>query len=165
MRNLFPTRGLLRSESPNDYARLWFILFQSELIFSSSFWMIPHRSEQNSHSILIRLMAQIHSEWYRHIPRSVQMISCHYASSFNESVAHEKGLDSEWFENRFRIYTESFPSRMCPKLQSGKERSVKWKWKMFIFSRLCWNDHISCVQCERESAYFESMLSAHAHTF
>ena len=32
MRNLFPTHGLIRSESPNDSVRLRFILFQSELM-------------------------------------------------------------------------------------------------------------------------------------
>ena len=35
------------------------------------------------------------------------MIPCHYALSPNDSVAHSNGLDSEWFGNRFRIYTES----------------------------------------------------------
>ena len=34
-----------------------------------------------------------------------------------------------------------------------------------FFSRLRWNRHIPCVQCERETAYFESMPSAHAQTF
>ena len=41
MRNLFPTYGLIRSESPNDSVRLRFILFQSEL------------------------MSQVYSEWFR----------------------------------------------------------------------------------------------------
>ena len=69
--------------------------------------MIPHRSEQNSYSVWIHLMVRIHSEWYRAISRSVRMIPCHYGLSPNDSVAHSNGLDSEWFENRFRIHTES----------------------------------------------------------
>ena len=41
MRNLFPTHGLIRSESPNDSVRLRFILFQS------------------------KLMSQVYAEWFR----------------------------------------------------------------------------------------------------
>ena len=82
--------------------------FSVRIDVSSSFGMIPHRSEENSHSGWIRLMAQIYSEWYRAIPCSVRMIPCHYALSPNNSIAHSNGLDSEWFGNRFGIHTESF---------------------------------------------------------
>ena len=34
-----------------------------------------------------------------------------------------------------------------------------------VFSRLRWNGHIPCVQCERESASFESMPSTHGQIF
>ena len=63
-------------------------------------------------------IAQIHSEWYRSIPR----FPCHYTLSPNDFVAHSNGLVSEWFGNKCRIHTESFSFRMSPKLVSGLSR-------------------------------------------
>ena len=42
---------------------------------------------------------------------------------------------------------------------------LKCYWIPYFFSRLRWNGHIPCVQCECETAYFESMRSTHAQTF
>ena len=80
--------------------------FSVRIDASSSFRIIPHQSEQNSHSVWIRLIAQMHSEWCCAIPRSVRMIPCHYALSPNDSVTHSNGLGSERFGKRFGIYTE-----------------------------------------------------------
>ena len=38
-------------------------------------------------------------------------------------------------------------------------------YKIYLFSRLRGNGHIPSVQCEPETAYFESIPSAYAQTF
>ena len=52
MQNLFPTHGLIRSESP-----ITIDSFSVRIDVSSLFRMIPHQSETNSHPVRIRLRA------------------------------------------------------------------------------------------------------------
>ena len=65
---------------------------------SSSFRIILYWSEQNySHSVWIRLMAQIHLERYRPISRSEQTIPCHYyALSPNDN---HTGMLLNWLDS------------------------------------------------------------------
>ena len=65
----------------------------------------------------------------------------------------------------------------CGKRVTDSSQAVRGDWhfvamsdrqkayEMYLFSRLRCNDHIPCVHCERETAYFESMSSAYAQTF
>ena len=52
-------------------------------------------------------------------------LPCHSPFTPNDSVMHLNGVGSEWFGNRFRIHTESFPSRISPKLhQEGYSATI-----------------------------------------
>ena len=48
----------------------------------------------------------------------------------------------------------------CSKQVTDSSQAV-----IYLFSWLCWKYHIPCVQCERHTAYFESIPSAHAGDF
>ena len=56
-----------------------------------------------------------------------------------------------------RLYSKCYPRR--------KSLTLLPCSIIYYFSRLPWNGHIPCVQCERETDCFKSMTSAHAQTF
>ena len=66
---------------------------------------------------------------------------------------------------QFQIFRQIFCKiwKIVVKFQIGIPDCLKMRSD--FFSRVRWNRHIPCVQCERETAYFESMPSAHAQTF
>ena len=79
MRNLFPTHGLIRSESPNDSVRLRLILFQS------------------------KLMSQVYSEWFR---TNQNQIRIPFESVYKGKVILNDTAPfpvlSEWFRRAFK---------------------------------------------------------------
>ena len=50
-------------------------------------------------------------------------------------------------------------------LKRGKRVTDSPQAVIYLFSRLRWNNHIPCVQCKRDTAYFESMRGAYAANF
>ena len=89
MRNLIPTHGLIRSESPNDSVRLQFILFQS------ANWchkFIPNDSAPIRSQFSFRLNPFNSVKLFRMIP-------CHFPFNLNDSVPLR--AQSEWFRRAF----------------------------------------------------------------
>ena len=50
-------------------------------------------------------------------------------------------------------------------LKCGKQVTDSSQAVIYLFSQLCRNGHIPCVEWERDIAYFESMPSAYAADF
>ena len=79
---------------------------------SCSVRMIPQRSEEESDSFWIRGLAQIYSEWFRVIPRSVRMIPCYSTLSPNDyatvRIKFSFHLHLAWIEEHF-IPNDSVP--------------------------------------------------------